>query len=146
MAKDKDFTVSQRFHNRYGMLLDQTVAVTLENGRTVTGIFADEIYEDASVLISIPSGNAVETLRIAEIRQMEPADRRKRQPRQCPQAETIRQRICQAQWLLRPPQTRGIGQRRLLLRRRKRSRIFWRVLLRTAPRRQRNRSMEVLQR
>ena len=74
MAKDKDFTVSQRFHNRYAELLDQTVTVTLENGRTVTGIFADEIYEDASVLISIPSGNAVEAIRIAEIRQMEPAD------------------------------------------------------------------------
>ena len=107
MAKDKDFTVSQRFHNRYAELLDQPVTVTLENGRTVTGIFADEIYEDASVLISIPSGNAVEAIRIAEIRQMEPADAPETPDTAMPQAENIRQKLRQAQGLLRPPQTRG---------------------------------------
>lgn len=38
--------VSEDFHKKYAELYDKLVVITLKDGNTIKGIFADEFYED----------------------------------------------------------------------------------------------------
>lgn len=69
-----DYLVSEKFHNQYGELCDHIVIVTLKDGQTIEGNFADEFYDEASILISA-LGADVLTIKISDIEKMELSDR-----------------------------------------------------------------------
>ncbi len=62
--------VSEDFHKKYAEWYDRIVVITLKDGNTIKGIFADEFYEDESILIS-PVGNDICIVEIADIERME---------------------------------------------------------------------------
>ena len=61
---------SEDFHKKYAELYDRLVVVTLKDGNTIKGIFADEFNEDESILIS-PVGNDIYIIEIADIEKLE---------------------------------------------------------------------------
>ena len=64
------YFVSEDFHKKYAELYDRLVVVTLKDGSTIRGIFADEFYEDESILIS-PVGNDICIIELADIEKLE---------------------------------------------------------------------------
>lgn len=65
------YAVSNTFHEKYyDELYDHFVKVFLKDGNRVEGVFADEFYDDGSIIIS-PKGNEVKIIRISEIESME---------------------------------------------------------------------------
>ncbi|OUO77669.1 hypothetical protein B5F53_12545 [Blautia sp. An249] len=62
--------ISEDFHKKYAELYDRLVVVTLKDGNTIKGIFADEFNEDESILIS-PVGNDIYIIEIADIEKLE---------------------------------------------------------------------------
>ena len=46
-----DFEESQKLHNKYYHLYDKLVCVHLKDGSQITGLFNDEFFEEASILV-----------------------------------------------------------------------------------------------
>lgn len=67
VSNDKSsYALSDEFHQKYyDEMYDKNVRVTLKDGRQIAGIYNDEFYEDASVLVNC------ETVKIEDIEKME---------------------------------------------------------------------------
>ncbi len=70
LINDNAYPVSEAFHNDYYALYDRPVTVTLKDGRTIDGIFADEFFEDQAIMISHPAEEP-SVFSISEIEKME---------------------------------------------------------------------------
>lgn len=73
LINDGTYPVSEAFHNDYYALYDQPVLVTLKNGRKIEGCFADEFFEDETIMINRVAAEPA-FLKIAEIENMEPLE------------------------------------------------------------------------
>lgn len=50
---DSNFMASDEFHQKYyDEMYDKIVRITLKDGQQITGLYNDEFYEDASILVS----------------------------------------------------------------------------------------------
>ncbi|KAI4450133.1 hypothetical protein C823_004666 [Eubacterium plexicaudatum ASF492] len=60
------FAISEEFHEKYyDDMYDKNVKVTLKNGRQIVGLYNDEFYEDASILVNY------EVVKIEDIEKVE---------------------------------------------------------------------------
>ncbi len=66
ISNDSSFAISEEFHEKYyDDMYDKNVRVTLKSGRQIVGLYNDEFYEDASVLVNC------EVVKIEDIEKME---------------------------------------------------------------------------
>ncbi len=63
---DTSFAISEEFHEKYyDDMYDKNVRVTLKSGQKIVGLYNDEFYEDASILVNC------EVVKIKDIEKME---------------------------------------------------------------------------
>lgn len=63
---ESSFAISEEFHEKYyDDMYDKNVKVTLKNGRQIVGLYNDEFYEDASILVNY------EVVKIEDIEKVE---------------------------------------------------------------------------
>ena len=73
LPNDGAYPAAEAFHNDYYALYDRHVTVTLKDGRKIEGYFADEFFQDETIMINEP-GEEIEFLKIAEIEKMQLMD------------------------------------------------------------------------
>lgn len=60
------YEISEKFHEKYyDAMYDRLVKLTLKDGSVRTGLFNDEFYEDASILVGC------EVIKIVDVEKME---------------------------------------------------------------------------
>ena len=63
---ESNYAISDRFHQKYyDDMYDKNVRVTLKNGRQIVGLYNDEFFEDASILVNC------EVVKIEDVEKME---------------------------------------------------------------------------
>ncbi len=70
LVNDNIYPISEAFHNDYYALYDQLVVVTLKDGTKIEGGFADEFFEDETIMINLSMGETA-FLKISDIEKME---------------------------------------------------------------------------